>query len=384
MTQNILLVDDEEGIRKVLDIALTDRGFQVHSASDAHEALALFDTLHPPIVITDIKMPGMDGIALLRELKKRDADTEVIMITGHGDMDLAIQSLKYNATDYIAKPIDDNLLEVSLKRACERIHLRTQLREYTENLERLVEEKTHRLIHAERLAAMGETTAGLAHAIKNITGGLKGGVFVVEKGLSLNNRDYLTQGWRMVRDNVTRIEQLSLDLLDIAKPGMPRLEPTDPRDPLQAVYELICARAEQNNIRLRLACAQELPMVEMEADSIYRCLLNIVSNALDACIENDHCSEPLIDIGVTACADGIEYHVKDNCGGICEAVREKLFKAFITTKGSRGTGIGLMLSRKIVDMHQGSIQVTSQQGQGSAFAIRLPLTQKSRSQQKND
>ncbi|WP_054029485.1 sensor histidine kinase [Desulfatitalea tepidiphila] len=373
MTTDILLVDDEQGIRKVLGIALADRGYRVHTAADARQALALFDELGPPIVLTDIKMPGMDGIELLRALKRRNPETEVIMITGHGETDLAIRSLKYEATDYISKPIDDDILDVALKRALERISLRAQLREYTENLERMVEEKSRRLIQAERLAAMGETVAGLAHAIKNITGSLRGGLFVVDKGFELQNQDYLKQGWRMVRDNVARVEQLSLDLLDIAKPGRPDVTPTDPAAPLRAVFDLMFPRAEAHDVRMTLQCAPDLRAVPMDPEAINRCLLNLVVNALEACnSEPNRCLTPTIALTVEAGEEGVCYHVSDNCGGMTTEVQARLFKGFFTTKGSRGTGIGLMLARKIVENHQGRIAVSSTKGAGTTFEICLP------------
>jgi YesN/AraC family two-component response regulator len=96
MDTKLLLVDDEEGIRKVLGISLTDLGYQVLTAENGEEALEIFRRETPPIVLTDIKMPVMDGIELLRKIKDENPDTEVIMISGHGDMDLAIKSLKYN------------------------------------------------------------------------------------------------------------------------------------------------------------------------------------------------------------------------------------------------------------------------------------------------
>ncbi|MFZ1983816.1 MAG: response regulator [Desulfatitalea sp.] len=376
MTIDLLLVDDEEGIRKVLTIALADRGYCVHAAADGRQALALFEKLLPPIVLTDIKMPGMDGIELLKALKRCNPDVEVIMITGHGDSALAIESLKNEATDYIVKPIDDQILEVALKRAQDRIRMRDRLRHYTENLERLVEEKTRRLLQAERMAAVGETVAGLAHAIKNITSGLKGGVFVVEKGLTLNRPEYRKQGWRMTCENVERIEQLSLDLLNLAKPEAPIFKPTDPGAPLRAVYELIRSRAEQLNIRLTLDCPPTLPIAAMHAESIHRALLNLATNALDACEENRvHCPDPAVAMGVAVTEEGLSYRISDQCGGMDEAVRDKLFKGLITTKGSRGTGIGLMLTRKIVESHGGRIEVSSIKGQGSLFTIWLPLGQ---------
>ena len=124
----ILLVDDEAGIRKVLGISLQDSGFDVHTAENGKEALRLFKKIAPPIVLTDIKMPDMDGIELLRRIKKENADVEVIMFTGHGDMDLAIKSLKYDATDFVTKPINEEVLDIALKKARERISMRRQLR----------------------------------------------------------------------------------------------------------------------------------------------------------------------------------------------------------------------------------------------------------------
>ncbi|MFV9646994.1 MAG: response regulator, partial [Desulfobacterales bacterium] len=100
MGQRILLIDDEEGIRKVLGITLEDIGYEVLSAENGEEALRLFRKKAPPIVLTDIKMPGIDGIQVLKTIKEESPDTEVIMLTGHGDMELAIRSLKFDATDF--------------------------------------------------------------------------------------------------------------------------------------------------------------------------------------------------------------------------------------------------------------------------------------------
>ncbi|MCU0593582.1 MAG: response regulator, partial [Desulfobacterales bacterium] len=137
MENTLLLADDEEGIRKVLGIALADSGYDVRTAESGLEALRLFRETRPAIVLTDIKMPGMDGIELLRQIKTERPETEVIMITGHGDMDLAIESLKLEATDFVTKPINDDVLAIALKRAQERIAMRRQLRNYTDNLKKL-------------------------------------------------------------------------------------------------------------------------------------------------------------------------------------------------------------------------------------------------------
>lgn len=150
MIMKVLLVDDEEGIRKVLGIALADVGYEVHTAQDGQEASRLVKSLGPDIVLTDIRMPGMNGIDLLRFIKQNFPDIEVIMITGHGDLSLAIESLKMDAVDFITKPINNDILEIALKRARDRIENRNRLRQYTQNLEHLVKEKTRSLEASEK------------------------------------------------------------------------------------------------------------------------------------------------------------------------------------------------------------------------------------------
>jgi len=176
MDQKLLLVDDEAGIRKVLGISLSDIGYTVFTAENGEEALKIFRKETPPIVLSDIKMPGMDGIELLRTIKHENPDTEVIMITGHGDMELAIKSLKYRAIDFVTKPINDDVLEIALNRANEKILMRQQLREYTENLEALVREKSAKLIEVERQVAVGQAVESLSSAMRDIAGDLEGGL----------------------------------------------------------------------------------------------------------------------------------------------------------------------------------------------------------------
>lgn len=138
----VLLVDDEEDIRLVLGMSLRDMGYEVYIAENGEEALKKFQENQPPIVLTDIKMPGMDGIELLRKIKMENPETEVIMITGHGDMDLAITSFKDEASDFITKPVDVDALHLALQRVREKILIRQKLKDYTTHLESLLAQKT--------------------------------------------------------------------------------------------------------------------------------------------------------------------------------------------------------------------------------------------------
>ncbi len=374
MERSILLVDDEPGIRKVLSIALSDLGYRVHTAENGVEALRIFEDQRPPIVLTDIKMPEMDGIELLRRLKKINPDTEIIMITGHGDMDLAIKSVKYEATDFVTKPINDEVLEIALNRAAERISMRQTLNEYTQNLEQLVQVKTQQLVEAERLAAVGQTVAGLSHAIKNITGGLKGGTFVLEKGIELNDQKYLMQGWEMIRGNVDKITNLSLDLLNYAKATELNIQACDPRQPAQEVIDLMRPRAQELGVELVSDFSQDLKDCHFDADLICRCLLNLVTNAIDACRNDDPAApDKTVTVRVKRARGwGVEYQVLDNGCGMNAKTKKKIFQHFFSTKGSEGTGIGLMISKKIIDEHSGVISFKSEEGAGAQFFIKLP------------
>ena len=373
MERSILLVDDEEGIRKVLGILLADMGYQVHTAGTGAEALRVFKKLRPPIVLTDIKMPEMDGIELLRNLKQISPETEVIMITGHGDMDLAIKSVKYEATDFVTKPINDEILEIALQRAQERIAMRRKLDAYTHNLEQLVRDKTEQLVEAERMAAIGQTVAGLSHAIKNITGGLKGGAFVLEKGIELGEQKYLLQGWEMIKGNVDKITNLSLDLLNYAKDSRPEFQECDPLKPMREIVELMRPRARELGIDLRTQLEKDIGTCFFDPDLIHHSLLNLVTNALDACINNS--DDKLTKVTVRAIKKtgwGVEYQVVDTGCGMTAEVKKKIFQSFFSTKGTEGTGIGLMITKKIIDEHKGEIEAESKVGKGSTFVIRLP------------
>ena len=145
----VLFIDDDEGIRKVFSILLRKEGYQVFTAKNGEEGLKIFKQEIPPIVIADVKMPGINGIEVLKRIKEINPEAEVIIITGHGDMNSAIEALKLDASDFLPKPVKLEALLVALKRAREKLELRRKLKEYTHNLENLVRERTEELQRAQ-------------------------------------------------------------------------------------------------------------------------------------------------------------------------------------------------------------------------------------------
>lgn len=376
MPARILIVDDEDGVRRVLSLSLEAAGYQVFTAANAPDALNEVARVLPEIVLADIRMPGMDGIELLKRIKSEHAETEVIMMTGHAELDLAVKSLQHEAADFITKPISYAALELALKRVQEKAWMRAQLREYTENLERLVEEKSKRLIEAERMAAIGQTVAAIAHGVKNIIGGLTGGMYVLERGIELYDRRYLLQGWQMIKRNVQKIKTLMLDLLRFAKDREPEYDLCDPNIPAREVYHLMAARARQCGVDLKLDLDPDLGRVVLDPEGIYTCLLNLVTNALDACCNGEACQEePRQVILGSGSREGwaVEYRVQDNGSGMDPETRSRIFRGFFSTKGNKGTGLGLMVTEKIVREHGGTILVESEPGRGTVFVIRLPV-----------
>ena len=251
--------------------------------------------------------------------------------------------------------------------------MKARLREYTEGLERLVDEKTRKLLEAERLAAVGQTVATLAHAIKNIIGGLKGGIYVYEKGMELDKEEYRFQGWEMVKGNVEKIKNLALDLLNYAKHREPDYKRVNPNQIAKDLYRLMLAQSCECGINLVLDLDETLPEILLDPEGIHCCLLNLVSNAFDACMDVEHGGGPKEVVIRTARGQegGVEYGVIDSGCGMDEDVKDKLFRSFFSTKGTRGTGLGLMITQKIVREHGGDIKVESEKGGGTRFAIKL-------------
>lgn len=375
---SLLLVDDEEGIRIVLAALLQDMGYAVRLASTGDEALAEFFASPPDIVITDIKMPGLDGIALLKKIKEHAPGTEVIMLTGHGDLELAVTSLREGAGDFLGKPVSDDALEVALDRAGARMNMRETLRRHTEDLEVLVEQRTRELLRAERLAAMGEAAASLSHAIKNIAGALEGTMYVLEKGLELNKREYFEQGWRMIRNDLGRLRGLAVGLLDLGRPLELVYFPTDPEQPVREVAELLRSRAAEAGVSLELRLPGRLEPVVMAAEAVHQCLLNLVLNAVEACADmaRQPGGGPIPQVSIAVEEKGVGdsrpviYSVMDNGPGLPETAALDADACFQSGKKS-GSGIGLFATRGIVRAMGAELEFQPAGGRGTVAILRL-------------
>lgn len=232
------------------------------------------------------------------------------------------------------------------------------------------------LVNAERLAAVGQTVAGMAHCVKNILHGLKGGSYMINIGLAKDNTEKLQTGWKMVQRNIARTSDLVQDLLSYSKEREPQLEPCRPNEIAEEVIELMQEVAGEQNVTLELDLSAQIDEVIMDQRSLHRSLLNLVSNAIDACRDDPNPGKSHKVTLTTALApdDMIRFDVRDNGSGMSDEVKSKLFSSFFSTKGPQGTGLGLLVTAKLIEEHNGTISVDSQLDVGTTFSIRLPLT----------
>jgi signal transduction histidine kinase len=236
-------------------------------------------------------------------------------------------------------------------------------------IKRLEQEKRE----AERLAAVGETVAGIAHGIKNVLMGLEGGLYAVNTGIANQDDARIARGWEMLQENVTRISQFVKEFLDFARGREAQVAMVDPNAPVRRVMRLFGDQATEAGITLRADIQEGIDPAPLDEDGIATCLANLVSNAIDACLCGGGERRYAVTVSSREEASTIVYEVMDNGQGMDYEISRQVFSKFVTTKGSdRGTGLGLLTTKKIVHQHGGRISFTSREGQGSTFRIELP------------
>ncbi len=228
------------------------------------------------------------------------------------------------------------------------------------------------LVQAERLAAVGHTIAALSHHIKNILQGLQIGGKVLKMGIEDKDDKALRQGWAIVEKNQGKIYELVMDMLSYSKDREPALEETDLGAVVRDVVELLAPRAKERGVALTTELGAAVPKCPADPEGVHRALLNIVGNALDAV---EGVAEARVEVATLREPDGkwLRIEVTDNGPGVPPEKQADIFRPFVSTKGSRGTGLGLAVSRKILREHGGDIVLRSEVGGGSTFALRLPL-----------
>jgi len=228
------------------------------------------------------------------------------------------------------------------------------------------------MVQAERLAAIGQTIATLSHHIKNILQGIRGGSYLIEMGLTEHDESIVGKGWKIVEKNQNKISALVMDMLTFSKEREPDLTAANINTTVHEVLDLMQTRAQEEQVDLSCQLDEGMPELVFDPEGIHRALLNIVTNAVDAVAETASQRRVAVKTSYLPEQNVVRIEIRDNGPGIAADQMDKLFSPFISTKKSRGTGLGLPVSQKILAEHGGKIAVESLPGEGACFTIELP------------
>jgi len=252
------------------------------------------------------------------------------------------------------------------------IEMSTDITEIHELEERLHQVELEKL-EAERLAAVAQTAAGLAHGVKNVLMGLEGGIFVLKVGISKQDTAHIKRGWKMLEGNFYRISSFVREFLDFARGcRLPKVELLDPNGPAREVFEMFTESPNRENVELVAYLDPSLAPAALDAEEIHTCVANLVSNAIDACQMSEQ-PDPRVVLSTSDENGTLIYQVEDNGIGMDMELKQKVFTTFFSTKASgKGTGLGLLITRRIVQGHGGRVVMESDKGKGSMFRLEFP------------
>ena len=371
----LLIVDDESDIREVMALTLEDAGYQVETASDGDAALLRCADFTPQIIVTDIRMPRMDGITLLETVKQRFADTEVIVMTAYGEMELAIRALQRDASDFITKPVDAEALSLALKRAQDRYVSRKRLKDYTALLEQEVVDQA-RLLHQDKMLSLGRLAASVVHEINNPLSGILNYIRLMQRiiargALDAPRREKFAGYLDLVETETTRCSGIVSGLLAFSRKSEPSFSGVRIDDLIARCVALSRHRLELQHIVLETRLPPDLPLVRGDMNQLQQCIINLVFNAIDAMPDGGT-------LRIAADSDPkarvARISVADTGSGIAATDLPKVFQPFFTTKkGGQGVGLGLSTVAGIMEHHHGTVSVDSRPGAGATFILAIPL-----------
>ena len=386
MSAKILIIDDERMILSLTAMVLQHRGFEVFTTENAIDGYAIIEREQPAVVLLDYMMPVVNGLTALREIRQRFPSTYVIMFTGKGSEEIAVELMKAGASDYILKPFSNaNLIEriegvlrlrtIELRNRElleERERLLTEIENWNRELESRVEEKTLALQQAhseilqnEKLAALGHLSAGMAHEIRNPLNSISLFAQVLRAGVG-EDAEMLSYTDKIAHE-VERIDDILVKLLATSKRSHFQLRSVLLQDILAQVITSFAEQAKAHGVEIDLEIIDSPPAILADADEMAQVFSNLVANAL-----YEMTGGGKLHIRLAPANDEVQVSVADTGRGIPTEHLSKIFDPFFTTK-ERGTGFGLSVVLRIVKNYGGRIQVESTPEVGSRFLVTLPL-----------
>src|SRR5712691_8396091 len=381
---HILIVDDDTALLEALPQALYLRleAVKVDTCDSAQAAIEQIGEYEYAAIVSDIKMPGMDGLALLAKIQELRPDTPTLLITGHGEHELAVQALRGGAYDFIQKPIDRDYLVAALQRAIQTYQLRRKVKVqqlalelHARSLERMVQQRTKELVEAN--AAKDKFLSIVSHELKTPLTSLKGMTQLLRRQIKREDSDeVMSVGMEYMERALRRMEVLVNDLLDVSLVETNMFVLHRKRcDLVELCRQLIDEYTAGTGPALTFEVPGEPLEVEVDAVRVSQVLINLLTNARKYSPKGAPITVTLQQVGYEAIVS-----VRDMGIGIPAEMQANIFEQFyrvpgveVQTGSHTGLGLGLYISRKIIERHGGHIDVQSEPENGSTFSVILPL-----------
>lgn len=372
----LLLVDDEVDFRQTIAKRLTKRGIAPEEAGNGKECLSILDTKPMDVVVLDVKMPGMNGIEVLEHIKEKHPETEIILLTGHASTRDGVAGIKSGAFDYLSKPVEVEHLIGKIRQAYEKIRRAEEIRRGEERL-RDVEFRARmaqQIMATERLASLGTLAAGVAHEINNPLAIIKESagwmqlILKREELTELPRRQDFEMALNKIDKAVERSKRITHQLLGAARKDDSGLSEVNLGELVHEAVELVNREAANKDIEIVQEMDPSMGTVSSYPYQLRQILINLLTNAIHATERGGKITIILESIG-----DEMKLTVGDTGCGIPEENLDRIFEPFFTTKApDEGTGLGLFVTRSIIEKMGGTIEVQSQLGHGTIFYIKLP------------
>jgi len=382
MENRILVVDDEKEIRDFLYKALSRMGgFHVEVAETAEEALQKIEKDQFDLVLTDLKMPKMDGLQLVTEIAKSKPEILTIMMTGHGTIDSALEAMKRGASDYLMKPLNLDELIIRIRKVLEERQRFVRLKDFADKLEKANQE-------LRKIDAMkSEFVSVASHELRTPLAAIKNSVQLMLSGKTGEINENQVKFLSMAERNINRLTNILNDLLNLSKIESGKIELKFENVELKGLIELTASslrpQADGKSIQIEVEVPEQIPAVYGDPEKIEQILTNIIGNSIKFTAEGGKIlitAKLLSPEKEGGPRHTVAVYVKDTGIGIPPEHLDSIFEKFHQVEGSlhrsvSGTGLGLAITKGLVEAHQGKIWVESEVGKGSTFTFTLPISE---------
>ncbi len=395
----ILIAEDDPTLQMVLKSILQRLGHEIVVAEDGNQAWKILQTDSPKLAILDWMMPGIEGVELCRRVRERtDGDyVYIILLTGKVENKDIVAGLDAGADDYITKPFDSDVLHSRVAVGARIVQYETvlaeknvQLQHYGSEMEKLAQERSKQLIHAERMATVGLLSAGIAHEINNPATFIAGNIQTLERfctdmepalrqQIQQNGEDTeklqfilqeMPKAVEGIHNGVTRISRIVKGLKSFCRKNEEPLAACDINTCVEQALEL-CHNALKYYVTIEQDLAENLPQIIADSQQIEQVLINLFVNAADAMTEY---GRGTLTIKTQGTDNSVVVKVSDTGPGILEDKFDDIWQPFFTTKPpDKGTGLGLFTVRGIIENHEGQIKAENKTTGGAEFTITLPV-----------